>query len=166
MKRAIKFTVLNILLIFFDQFTKHLAKNKLMGNDGWDLIPGVFKLQYLENRGAAFGMFQNQLLFLIPVTIIIFLGIIYIYGRIPREKRFLPLEYLCIFISAGAIGNFIDRVLNNYVVDFLYFELINFPIFNVADCYVTISAVLLLVLGLFYYKEEDFQFLVKKKSMK
>lgn len=164
MKHMTKFFGLNILLIALDQITKYLAQTRLRGTDGISLINGVFKLQYLENRGAAFGMLQNQLAFLIPVTLLIFCGILFIYFRVPRTKRFLPIQYICIFISAGAIGNLIDRILNNYVTDFLYFELIDFPIFNVADSYVTVSAVVLLILGFFYYKEEDFDFLKKKKE--
>ena len=161
-----KYLGLNIILIALDQITKYVAQSKLMGTDGISLVKGVFKLQYLENRGAAFGMLQNQLAILIPVTLLIFLGIVYIYHKIPDNKRFLPIQYICIFISAGAIGNLIDRIVNNYVVDFLYFELINFPIFNLADCYVTVSAVLLLLLGFFYYKDEDFDFLKKEKGNK
>ena len=65
--------------------------------------------------------------------------------------------WILLFFMAGAIGNFIDRIINQYVVDFFYFKLINFPIFNVADIYVTIAAVFMLFFGLFYYKEEDFE---------
>ncbi len=75
----------------------------------------------------------------------------------PREKKFVVLDYIIIFLIAGAIGNYIDRMGNNYVVDFLYFSLINFPVFNVADIYVTISVILLLILVLFYYKDEDLE---------
>jgi signal peptidase II len=67
-------------------------------------------------------------------------------------------------MAAGAIGNMIDRVLKHYVVDFIYFELINFPIFNVADCYVTISAALLIISIMFIYKEEDFKFISKSSA--
>ena len=67
------------------------------------------------------------------------------------------MNWSLLFFMAGAIGNFIDRITNQYVVDFFYFKLINFPIFNVADIYVTIAAVFMLFLGLFYYKEEDFE---------
>ena len=71
-------------------------------------------------------------------------------------------------IGAGAVGNFIDRMSNGYVVDFFYFKLINFPVFNVADIYVTLSAVFLVILLLFKYKEEDLNVLVNslKKSRK
>ena len=64
---------------------------------------------------------------------------------------------ILLFFIAGAIGNFIDRVVHKYVIDFFYFKLINFPIFNVADIYVTVAAFFMIVLGLFYYKDEDFE---------
>ena len=79
-------------------------------------------------------------------------------------KRFLPLEYNTILLIAGAIGNFIDRIKNNYVVDFLYFELIDFPIFNIADCYVVIATILFALLILFYYKDEELEFLTWEKK--
>lgn len=164
MKRIVKFIGFDILLVFLDQITKYWAQISLKGTNGISIIPGIFRLQYLENRGAAFGMFQNKLLFLGLMTVVILAGLIYVYLKVPRTKRFIPIEYICIFISAGAIGNFIDRILHNYVTDFFYFELIDFPIFNVADCYVTVCAILLLVLGIFYYKEEDFEFLTHKKE--
>ena len=72
-----------------------------------------------------------------------------------------PLQIAMILLGAGAVGNLIDRVVNNFVIDFLYFKLINFPIFNVADCYVTISLILLIWLILFYYKEEELDFHAK-----
>ena len=71
------------------------------------------------------------------------------------ERRYLVLRILAVLIVAGAIGNFIDRLRLGYVVDFFYFCLIDFPIFNVADIYVTVSTFVLLFVMFFYYKEED-----------
>ena len=71
-----------------------------------------------------------------------------------------------IFGLTGAIGNLIDRICQNYVVDFFYFKLIDFPIFNVADIYVTVAAIMFIVLCLFYYKEEDFELLFPDKGKK
>ena len=68
-----------------------------------------------------------------------------------------------VLLAAGALGNLIDRMRYSYVVDFLYFKLIDFPVFNVADCYVTVGAVLLAVLILFVYKEEELGFLSLRK---
>jgi signal peptidase II len=72
------------------------------------------------------------------------------------------MDVILIAFLAGAIGNCIDRVARGYVVDFFYFCLIDFPIFNVADIYVTLSAFFMLVLGLFYYKEDDFELVFSK----
>ena len=80
--------------------------------------------------------------------------------KLPDEKKFVPLRICITLITAGAAGNLIDRVVQGYVVDFLYFILIDFPIFNVADCYVVIACILFIVLILFYYKDDnDFEFL-------
>jgi signal peptidase II len=140
-----------------DRFTKLLAISYLKGNEPFVIIDGVFELRYLENQGAAFGLLQNKqfLFFIITVVACVFIVWLYVF-RIPAVKRYLPLMACAVLIFAGAIGNFIDRVSNAYVVDFLYFRLINFPVFNVADIFVTVGTALLLILGLFYYKEEDF----------
>ena len=82
-------------------------------------------------------------------------AVIYAMIRMPLTKKYVPLTICMLMVMSGAIGNMIDRVTNGYVVDFLYFRLINFPIFNVADCYVTVSAFVLVLLFMFYYKEED-----------
>lgn len=158
MKKILKLVILAVLLVFLDQYTKSLAVRYLMGNDGITIIEGVFRFKYLENRGAAFGMLQNQQIFFVVMTILVLCVFGYLYFKIPAGRRFLPLEYTIILLIAGAIGNFIDRVSNNYVVDFLYFELIDFPIFNVADCYVTIAMALFIFLILFFYKEDELNF--------
>lgn len=164
MKRIRAF-LLVLLLVIFDQFTKFLAKGHLEGKDPFIVIKNVFQLCYLENTGAAFGIFQNQIAVFAAITIVTLGVILFFYQRIPVTKRYMPIRWTLIFISAGAIGNLIDRIRFNYVVDFFYFELIDFPIFNVADCYVTVSAFVLAILFLFYYKEEDFDFLNKKKGI-
>lgn len=147
--------LLSLILIALDQMTKYLAVTYLMGTEGIDIIPGVFKLYYLENRGAAFGILQGQQTFFMVMTIVVLIAIIYIYGRIPVSGKYIPLRLCSIFIISGAIGNFIDRTTQDFVVDFLYFELIDFPIFNVADIYVTVSTAIFVLLILFYYKEAD-----------
>lgn len=156
------------IAIALDQITKFLAAS-LRKSGPITIIEGVFELQYLENRGAAFGIMQNrQWLFLIIGCMLIAL-IAVLYLRVPQTKRFLPLKICFIFIVAGAIGNMIDRTLLNYVVDFLYFSLIDFPIFNVADIYLTCATIALAILILFYYKEDELDlilhmFVRKKKA--
>ncbi|BBF42443.1 lipoprotein signal peptidase [Lachnospiraceae bacterium KM106-2] len=152
------------ILVLIDQLTKIWAKSTLSGGKVISIIKNVFCLEYVENRGAAFGMLQNKVLFFLVITIIVLAGIYFVFKRMPEDKKYRPLSILLLVMVAGAIGNLIDRLIYNYVVDFLYFELIDFPVFNVADCYVTVSAITLFVLFLFYYKDEDFHFLTKKKE--
>lgn len=143
--------------VILDQLSKYMAVHFLQGTGGIDLIPGVFRLTYLENRGAAFGVLQGQQWFFYIITAVILVVVVLAYVRIPAGRKFLPLQICAVFIVSGALGNLIDRVRLGYVVDFFYFELIDFPVFNVADIFVTVSAVLLAVLLLLYYKEEDLE---------
>ncbi len=145
--------------IWLDQWTKTLAVNNLKNQESVSLIPGVFQLHYLENRGAAFGIFQGQKWAFVVMTLLVLAVIAYLYNRIPLGKRFHWMRLIGVALSAGAVGNLIDRLARSYVIDFFYIELIDFPIFNVADCYVTFSAFLLIVLFLFYYKEEELEFI-------
>lgn len=155
-KRKLGIAIIIIsLLLLADQYTKYLAVSYLQNTHGIDLIDGVFRLQYLENRGAAFGMLAGHFEFFYIITVVIIMFIILLLLRLPNERKYNPLWLCGITLMAGAIGNFIDRIRLEYVVDFLYFELIDFPIFNVADIYVCISAGLYVLLILFYYKDED-----------
>ena len=126
------------------------------------MITGIFELQYLENRGAAFGILQNHQVLFLLITVLAAVLLTYIYARIPDDKKYIPLRICYVLLMAGAFGNMIDRAFRGYVVDFFYFKLIDFPIFNVADIYVTVTMVLLMGLILFYYKEEDLEFLSRK----
>ncbi len=152
---------LAVLLILLDQVTKYLAVRILKGGPAFVLIPGVFELRYLENHGAAFGMLQGRRLFLLAISIVMIIAVAYAYAKLPIERRYFALRGICVAIFSGAAGNLIDRIRLGYVIDFFYFSLINFPIFNVADIYVTCSAALFFVLFLFYYKEEDAERLSK-----
>lgn len=151
-----------LLLLALDQLTKKLAVLYLKGKNAFPVISDIFELEYLENHGAAFGMFQNKRFFLLLFAIAILSLLIVLYVRLPLEKRYYPLHFTTILLCAGAIGNMIDRVFLGYVIDFLYFKWINFPIFNVADCYVVIAAFFSFFLVCFYYKDEDFTFLKRK----
>lgn len=149
--------IASILLIGLDQWTKHLAVVYLKDSASIPIIENVFCLHYLENTGAAFGMMKGQQQFFFIITFVVLLLIVYAYGRIPTTRKFTPLRLCAIFLFAGAIGNLIDRISYNYVIDFLYFELINFPIFNVADIYVTVTTIVFILLILFYYKDQDLE---------
>ncbi len=163
-KNAIVALIAAILLILFDQFTKYLAVIKLKNQAPFDIIPGVFQLNYLENQGAAFGLLQGQRMFFVIACLFLLTLLGYCFYKMPLEKHFLPLRIIVVFLVAGAIGNVIDRIWHAYVIDFFYFELINFAIFNVADIYISVSTVLFCILLLFYYKEEDLNRIFPRKE--
>lgn len=155
------------LLTWFDQWIKQLAVTHLKGQEDIVLWKGVFQFHYLENKGAAFGIMQNQRILFIILTLLYLAVITWIYYRIPREKKYLIFHILSVVITAGAIGNFMDRFRFGYVIDMLYFSLIDFPVFNVADIYVVCAFIVLMICVLFIYKEEDFSFLsIKNKENK
>lgn len=130
-------------LIAADLLTK-LTASKL-GSREVVLIPGVLSLSYIENRGAAFGIMQGRQWLLIVISAVIIAAAVVFCIRRIRDTRYRYLRVLTVFLVAGALGNMIDRIMLGYVRDFIYFKLIDFPVFNVADIYVTVSAVLILI---------------------
>ena len=96
---------------------------------------------------------------------IIFLAVILFFlFKLPLQKKFCSVHILLSFIVAGGIGNMIDRIRFDYVVDFIYFKLIDFPIFNVADCYIVCGTIVMFLLFLFVFKEKDLEFLSFKQN--
>jgi len=154
------------LLIFLDQLTKYLAKAALDGKQAFSIIDGWLEFNYLQNTGAAFGMLKNQKILFLLIAILFLAVVSYVLIKAPAEKKYNKLHILLILISAGAVGNMIDRIRLEYVVDFIYVKIINFPIFNVADIYVTCSTIILILVILFGYKENDFSFLSFKPQKK
>ena len=150
--------------VILDQWTKVFMTQLLKGKPSIPIIKDILELHYLENRGAAFGMLQGKRYYFIIIAVVVFVVIGWIMWKLPREKKFNKLHITLSLILAGAIGNSIDRVAKGYVVDFIYFKLIDFPIFNVADIYITVSTIWLAIMLLFLYKEEDFDFLNHKKE--
>ena len=162
MKKSYWISLLSIIsAVFLDQYTKLLAVRHLKDSP-IPIIDGVFELHYLEDRGAAFGILQNQQTFFLIMTVIMIALCTFSFVKMPDTKRLFPIKACMVAVVSGAIGNMIDRVRLNYVIDFLYFKLIDFPIFNVADIYVTIAAFALIFLIMFYYKEDELdQFFAK-----
>lgn len=161
-KKAIRFVIdilCMLLLIIFDQFTKYQCVKHLEENKSKTLIQGVLDLHYLKNKGAAFGILQNQQLLFLLISGIVLLIVAYLLIKFPLKKKFIICRIFLVMICAGALGNMVDRIRYRYVVDFIYFSAIHFPVFNVADVYVTISTIGLIFLFLFKYKEDDLSFI-------
>lgn len=150
----ILFIVGILILVFLDQLTKWLVVLKLKPIHDFPIIDKVFHLTYVENRGAAFGILQGRHLFFIIITTVIMVFIVIYYYRLPSERKYHWMRFALILLGAGAIGNLIDRIRLGYVVDFLYFKLIDFPVFNFADICVVVG-VSILSLFILINPEED-----------
>lgn len=139
-----------LALVGIDQLTKWLAVSYLQDGPAvlWD---GVFELRYVENDGVAWGMFGGEAFrwVLVAVTGVLMVGLLTLL-MMRKYRRGLFSSVALILIVAGGVGNLIDRIVNGYVVDFLYFRLIDFPVFNVADCFVVVGALMLIVYLLFF----------------
>ena len=135
-------------LVLIDQLTKMLAYEKLFNKEPVPIINGILELVYVENRGAAFGILQNKQIFFYILTVVVFVVIFYFLYKIDLSVKYIWYFIFLILIFSGALGNFIDRVINKYVVDFIYFKPINFPVFNLADIYITCGAILMFIFTL------------------
>ena len=166
MKEKLAAVVGLILLLLLDQWTKVLAISQLKGQADIELLPGIFSLHYLENHGAAFGILRDQQWIFLILAAVFLVAAVILYLRMPFTARMIPLRIITVFIAAGAVGNMIDRLFRHYVVDFLYFSLIDFPVFNVADIYITCCAVLLVLFVVFYYKDEELESIFQRKDSK
>lgn len=125
--------ITSFLVLILDQLTKYFLKNKTF------VITNFFKLNYVENTGAAFGILKGfNLLFIIVALIVIFLIFKY-YKEIKKEKFYVHLAVG--FLLGGVLGNLVDRLFLGYVRDFVDFSF--WPTFNVADTFSTIAVILL-----------------------
>ena len=157
------FALLSIVLLCgLDQLTKYIVVANMRLGEAIPLIDGVFQLRYIRNDGAAWSMLEGKQIFFVVMTVFVLFFLGKLFVTLPEEKKFIPIRIIVVFLTSGAIGNLIDRIwsgevlFKGSVVDFFDFCLINFPVFNVADIYVSVSMVLLIILMLFKYSEKDF----------
>ena len=141
--------ILIILLIAADQLTKLYALNVVKPAGMITVIDHFYYFVYVENRGAAFGMLQNRQWFFIIVTLVIFAAFGYILYNYEIEGKLFFAAF--VLVAGGGIGNLIDRVFRGYVVDFLQFSFFS-PVCNLADYFITVGAVLLVISVLFCKK--------------
>lgn len=135
--------VIILVIIALDQLTKYLAEKYLKSRKSISIIPGVFSLTYVENKGAAFGILQNHRLIL-RISSFVFIILIIICLFIKPTLSFLAKIALCILL-AGAIGNFLDRIFRGYVIDFLHIKVKKSLVFNIADIAIACGTLLLTI---------------------
>lgn len=141
-----------VILVLLDQISKVYMQNFLEYGNSVAIIDGVFHLTYVENRGAAFGLFENMQIFFIAVAVIVTIaGLVYIH-KVKMSK--MANISICLII-AGAIGNLIDRIKLGYVIDFFDFRFIWNYVFNVADVLVVIGTFILCIYLIKSGKEEN-----------
>ncbi|MCL1884975.1 MAG: signal peptidase II [Defluviitaleaceae bacterium] len=149
------FFVSTAILLALDLWLKHWAVLNLQGQENRVLIQGVLGLTYFENPGAFFGFLArfNARWPLSVMKFIILCAVAWYYGRLPLERRFWFIRIPVILVFAGGVGNLVDRVWLGAVRDMLAFLFVNFPIFNLADVYVTVAVFSLMFVALFVVKD-------------
>lgn len=145
--------IIIVLIVALDQISKYVVVKNINFGDAITIIDKFFYLTYWENKGAAWGIFQNGRYFFIAMTTVV--SVIMAYILYKAENKLLKASIS--MILGGAIGNLIDRILRGSVVDFLdfHFGTYHFPTFNVADSFVVVGTFLLAYYLIFIYKEKE-----------
>ena len=146
--------VMVVLIVAFDQITKYFAKSYLMNRDAVTFIDGFIEFRYAENTGMAFSALSGGRWFFIVLTSVVAGGVIFFMSRKKAQSDLWLFWTLGVLVS-GAIGNLIDRVLFGYVIDFINPTFVNFAIFNIADCAVTLGTISLIAYMLFDTFKKD-----------
>ena len=142
--------IIGAILLLLDQIIKFIVID-----NNFVLIPGFLNLSYTENTGIAFGLNENNVILIILVNVVI-LGIIIKFLKENMDKIDM-LEFISlILVLVGGVGNLIDRIFRGHVIDFININLFNFPVFNMADIYITVGAIILLIVIIkqFFIKNE------------
>ncbi|MEY1792825.1 signal peptidase II [Streptococcus pyogenes] len=140
-----------ILLVALDQLSKFWIVSHIALGEVKSFIPGIVSLTYLQNNGAAFSILQDQQWFFVVITVLVIGYAIYYLATHPHLNIWKQLALL--LIISGGIGNFIDRLRLAYVIDMIHLDFMDFAIFNVADSYLTVGVILLVIC---LWKEEDY----------
>jgi len=130
-------------IIAIDQFTKYLTVAHLQVGQVIDFLPGVMSLTHLQNFGAAWSMFEGQMLFFIIVTTVVVVVAFYFLLKYMKSSKLMAISLS--LVIAGGIGNLIDRVRQGFVTDMFHLDFISFPIFNVADISLVIGVALIFI---------------------
>ena len=140
------------LAVAADQITKLWVLQAIPLHTQVDAIPGLFHLTYVQNTGAAFSSFQGQRWLFALIFVVFTVAVVWEFSK--KRLPFSTFDRWCIAaIFAGGLGNMIDRIRLGYVVDMICVDFIEFPVFNVADCFITCGCIALMVSLIFFNKE-------------
>ena len=143
--------LLAVLAVALDQITKYLVVANIPLHGQVEAIPGLFHLTYVQNNGAAFSSFSGMQWLFAIVFAVFTAGVIWEFTT--KKMGFSTFERWCIAaIWGGGLGNMIDRLRMGYVVDMIEVDFMNFPVFNVADCFISVGCVLLMIHLVFFNK--------------
>lgn len=144
------FYILGIILIILDQVSKLLITDKLELGQSMPVIDGILNFTYVRNPGIAFGLFPNMNIIIIVLSIITVFLLFSIYRK--TNSGNLWIRTALIFIASGAVGNLLDRIQYNVVIDFIDFHI--WPVFNLADAFIVIGVIILFIV-IYFTKESD-----------
>ncbi|HET7522150.1 MAG TPA: signal peptidase II [Bacillales bacterium] len=147
-----RYYVLAFIVLMIDQWTKWLVVRHMKIGESIPVWEGVLSITSHRNRGAAFGILQGQMWLFYIVTVVVVIGVIFYLQKYGRQQPLLGIALA--LVLGGAIGNFIDRVFRGSVVDFIYFRIIDYPIFNIADSALVIGVGLIFIHTLLDAKRE------------
>ena len=140
------------VIVAADQLTKYLVVAHIPLHTTVEVLPGLFSLTYVQNDGAAFSMLEGQQ-WLFALIFLVF-TVLLVWEFYKKSLPLKPFEYWCIAaVYAGGLGNMIDRIRLGYVVDMIKTEFMNFPVFNVADIFITCGCIALMAHLVFFNKE-------------
>lgn len=146
-----KYYLLSFIIVLIDQVSKYLTQAYVDLGQQIEWIPGLLSITHIHNTGAAWSILEGQMWFFYIVTVIVVVMIIYYMQQMKDEPL---LKTGLAFILGGALGNFIDRLLHQYVIDMIQLDFIDFPIFNLADTALTIGVILLFIQYIFLDRQE------------
>ena len=155
-----------LCMVGLDQWTKYLTIQYLSDGHEVKVLGDALVISYVQNRGMAWGLFQNGQMIFALLTPIAIAAIVFLYVRTPWEPEYRPIRIAEVMLVGGALGNLLDRIFrydpvdgklfHGFVVDMIYLKAIKFPVFNVADVFVTVAFFLMVFLLIFVYNEDEF----------
>lgn len=146
--------VLTAVLCGLDQAVKLWAQSSLVPGRDREILGSFLVLHLLKNQGGAFSVLEGHRMVLIITAVILICIMTAVFIKIPFDRKYQPLRASIVLVIAGGLGNLIDRLMYGCVIDFIYIRIINFPVFNLADIYITVGVFMMLILLIFVYKED------------